>query len=56
MNFTDSVQGLSKRTTVSLDIEVYNRLRSKGKFGESFSQLVSRVLEDLDQNKASVRE
>ncbi len=41
----------SKRCTVLLSEEVYQRLKSKGKFGESFSDLVSRLLEELDRTK-----
>jgi hypothetical protein len=36
------------RTTVSLDIEVYRRLRSRGEFGQTFSEVVGKILDQLD--------
>ena len=43
----------SKRYTVLLQEDVYNRLKSQGIFGESFSELISRLLDkiDLEDNK-----
>jgi predicted CopG family antitoxin len=38
-----------KRVTVALREDVYTKLRNKGRFGESFSQLVARLLEELDK-------
>lgn len=49
-------QSVSKRTTVSLEIQVYQRLRSRGQFGESFSELVKRVLDELDKVNGGIRE
>ena len=42
---------LSKRTTISLDPEVYERLCSMGHFGETFSFLVARLLDELETTK-----
>ena len=39
-----------RRVTVGLRHDVYAKLRSKGRFGESFSDLVSRILEELSKN------
>lgn len=38
-----------KRVTVGLREDVYARLRNKGEFGESFSELVGRILDKVDQ-------
>jgi predicted CopG family antitoxin len=37
-----------KRVTVGLRQDVYTRLRNKGKFGETFSDLVSRLIDEID--------
>jgi hypothetical protein len=37
-----------KRTTISLNHEVYSRLERYGKFGESFDHLIKRILDELD--------
>jgi predicted CopG family antitoxin len=39
----------NKRCTVLLREGVYRRLRTKGQFGESFSDLVARLLDELEQ-------
>jgi predicted CopG family antitoxin len=36
---------MSKRVNVGLRYEVYTRLKDQGKFGESFSDLVSRMID-----------
>jgi predicted CopG family antitoxin len=36
---------MSKRVNVGLRYEVYARLKDQGKFGESFSDLVSRMID-----------
>jgi predicted CopG family antitoxin len=41
----------SKRVTVSLDTEVYERLRTMGHFGESFSLVIARLLDELETRK-----
>ena len=38
-----------KRCTVLLREDVYERLSSKGQFHESFSDLVARLLDELDE-------
>jgi predicted CopG family antitoxin len=37
-----------KRCTILLKEDIFQRLKTKGKFGESFSELVSRLLDELD--------
>ena len=37
-----------KRCTILVRQEVYDRLKTKGKFSESFSSLISRLLDELD--------
>ncbi|HXX98424.1 MAG TPA: hypothetical protein VEL11_15055 [Candidatus Bathyarchaeia archaeon] len=41
----------NKRCTISLDPKVYLRLKEEGIFGESFSELVGRLLDLLKQKK-----
>ena len=38
-----------KRRTITLKDEVYSRLSKEGKFNESFSQLVTRILNELQK-------
>jgi len=38
-----------KRISVGLRYDVYNRLRDKGRFGESFSDLINRLLIETDK-------
>src|SRR5919197_4697202 len=40
---------MSKRNTVGLRQEVYSRLKNKGRFGESFSELISRLLDESEE-------
>jgi predicted CopG family antitoxin len=40
---------MHKRITVGLREDVYARLKEEGRFGESFSDLVSRLLNKLDK-------
>ena len=40
-----------KRITVGLRYDIYNRLKDKGKFGESFSDLINRLLTEIDTIK-----
>jgi predicted CopG family antitoxin len=40
-----------KRISVGLRYDVYNRLRDKGRFGESFSDLINRLLTETDKIK-----
>jgi predicted CopG family antitoxin len=38
-----------EKSTVLLTKEVYQRLRKKGKFGETFSDIVERLLNEIDK-------
>jgi predicted CopG family antitoxin len=40
-----------KRCTILLKEDIYNRLKTKGKFGESFSELICRLLDEIDFSK-----
>lgn len=40
-----------KRCTLLITEDVYQRLRTKGRFGESFSRLIGRLLDELDEGK-----
>ena len=47
---------IQKRTTVSVDEQVYEQLKKRGRFGESFSQLLKRLLHELDDlNKGVIQ-
>jgi predicted CopG family antitoxin len=35
-----------KRVNIGLRDDVYNRLKDRGRFGESFSELVSRLIDE----------
>jgi len=37
-----------KRVNIGLREYVYNKLKDKGKFGESFSELVSRLIDEAN--------
>lgn len=54
MNNQTHYQSGAKRTTVSLDANVYHRLKSRGEFGETFSEIIGRILDQLDaRNRGS---
>ena len=38
-----------KRCTLLVKEDVYRRLRAKGRFGESYSALLDRLLDELDK-------
>ena len=40
-----------KRRTITLKDEVYSRLTQEGRFNESFSQLVTRILNELQKRR-----
>ena len=47
----------NKRCTILLKEDIYKRLKTKGKFGESFSELISRLLDEIDflgENKGEI--
>jgi predicted CopG family antitoxin len=37
---------MNKRFNIGLRDDVYNKLKDKGRFGESFSELVSRLIDE----------
>jgi predicted CopG family antitoxin len=42
-----------KRVNIGLKYEVYNKLKDKGRFGESFSQVVSRLIDEVNSTIVS---
>ena len=42
-----------KRITITLKDEVYSRLTQEGRFNESFSELVTRILNELQKRRES---
>ncbi len=47
---------INKRCTISVDPKVYLRLKKEGIFGESFSELVGRLLDLLNERKGLEQE
>ena len=45
-----NVFSMNKRVNVGLRFEVYTRLKDQGRFGESFSDLVSRIIDVANKN------
>jgi hypothetical protein len=43
---------MSKRHSISIDINVYDRLRNIGRFGETHTDVISRLLDHLETNPA----
>jgi predicted CopG family antitoxin len=41
---------MQRRINVALRQDTYSKLRNEGMFGESFSALISRLLDELDKN------
>ena len=39
----------NKRRTITLKDEVYSRLTKQGRFNESFSELMTRILNELEK-------
>ena len=39
---------MNDRTTITIDKKVYQKLREKGKFGETYTQLISRLIDLVD--------
>ena len=52
----NEVTTTNKRCTISLDPKVYLLLKDEGIFGESFSELVGRLLDLLKQKKGLEQE
>ena len=51
MNNTSTLtekQSAYKRRTISINEDVYSRLKQKGRFGESFGRVISRILDQTD--------
>jgi predicted CopG family antitoxin len=46
---------MHKRVNMGLRYEVYTRLKDQGRFGESFSDLVSRIIDASDKNTTQGR-
>jgi predicted CopG family antitoxin len=46
MYLTYTLQAMNKRVSVSVDAAVYKQLRARGRFGESFSNIISRLLDE----------
>jgi predicted CopG family antitoxin len=44
---------VSKRRTITLKTAVYSRLSEEGKFNETFSELVTRILNELQKRRES---
>ena len=44
------IYDMYRRITVGLRQDVYTKLRDMGKFGESFSDVVLRIIEDANRN------
>jgi predicted CopG family antitoxin len=42
---------MAKRYTISIKDKTYQRLKHRGQFGESFSDLVSRILDFYENNR-----
>ena len=43
-----------RRISVGLKEDVYVRLKDKGRFGESFSELIARLLNDLEEEEEEI--
>lgn len=42
---------MSKRYTISITDTTYQRLKHRGQFGESFTDLISRILDFYENNR-----
>jgi predicted CopG family antitoxin len=40
---------MHRRINICIDHEVYAKLKERGRFGESFSELISRILEETER-------
>jgi predicted CopG family antitoxin len=36
---------MNDKTTITIDKKIYQKLREKGRFGETYTQLISRLIE-----------
>lgn len=39
---------MNDRTTITIDKKVYQKLKEKGRFGETYTQLISRLIDLAD--------
>ena len=46
---------MHKRVNICLKYDVYAELRNKGRFGESFSELVSRILNENNDTQTKAK-
>jgi predicted CopG family antitoxin len=44
------------RHTITIDDKTFQILRSKGNFGETYSDVISRIIEDSDADHGQVKE
>jgi predicted CopG family antitoxin len=42
---------MNTRKTVMVDVQVYEKLKKHGKFGETFSELILRLLNEVEEGK-----
>jgi len=47
---------LSKRHSISIKAEAYTRLTTQGKFGESFTDLINRLVDNIESNEIREKE
>lgn len=54
--YDDSLAIMSKRHTITVNNEVFQKLKQKGTFGESYNKLISRLIDCInDLEGASIR-
>ncbi len=46
-----SIHSMKERHTITINRDAYIKLKRKGRFGESFSDLLLRLLSDFDNSK-----
>src|SRR5215472_14248263 len=45
---------MNSRNTITIRNQVYERLKRHGAFGESFSKLITRILDELERDKKKI--
>jgi predicted CopG family antitoxin len=45
---------MNSRNTITIRNQVYERLKRHGAFGESFSKLITRILDELERGKNEI--
>jgi hypothetical protein len=48
MNESNTTNSRHSRHTITIDHPTFLRLKSKGRFGESYSQLITRILDHVE--------